>query len=678
MQHLPMTPTKSKTLVDILCDQAERQPDERVFTFLRDRKDETEHLTYAELDQQARAIAGQLQARVKLGDRVLLLHPPGLSFIAAFFGCLYAGMIAVPAYPPHPNKPLHPRLKAIIKNAQPSLALADSTQNLKTKDEVTTTLATIPHLITDKIDSQSIEWHPAQITEAQIAFLQYTSGSTATPKGTIITHSNLTHNLAAIQQAIELQPDDRTGVVWLPPYHDMGLIAGIMSPVYMGRSNILMSPFTFLQNPFCWLEAMSHFKATVSAAPNFAFNLCVERISPEQRSTLDLSFWKAAFVGAEPIRAATLDRFYDAFASTGFRREAFYPCYGLAEGTLIVTGGKISTPPLVEVVDRQRLSENKAVISSISEQSQRMIGCGQSIADHQVAIVNPETRQMCLPQQVGEIWIAGPSVSPGYWNQTEQTEETFQARLIDTDNGPFFRTGDLGFLKDDQLFVTGRIKELIIIRGRNYYPQDLEYSALQSHPALNSQIGAAFSIEITDQEQLVIVCELKRQYRKADVEEVATAIRQAISQDYELEVYAVVLIRFGKMPKTTSGKIQRRACRTAFLEGTLAPIGESIRPLVNEGQATDTSEQNMGAKDKASIEADIQNKLGELLQLPLESIDLDASIQSLGLSSLTAIGLKHHIETRYQVEVPAPLFFEDMSIRELISKILSDLNTNQT
>ncbi|MCB0194967.1 MAG: AMP-binding protein [Anaerolineae bacterium] len=661
---IPTISIAYKTIVDILRRHADNQPRQRALTFLLDGKDEAFHATYAELDEQARSIAAQLQERVEPGDRALLLHNPGLSFVSAFLGCLYAGVIAVPTFPPHPNKPLHPRLQAIIRHAEPAIVLTESDRYVA-KRQPTTELTSLPWLITDELDTQSaLPWQPPPLSEDTIAFLQYTSGSTAAPKGTIITHANLLSNLACIHQGFDIKSNnDTTGVAWLPPYHDMGLIGGILLPLYVGGLSVLFSPFAFLQQPLRWLEVISRYKATISGAPNFAYELCVERISSEQKTNLDLSCWQVASVGAEPVRAATLERFYAAFASCGFQREAFYPCYGMAEATLIVSGGKRIAPPVIEQVDRQALATHK-ITAPHQEDAQCLVGCGQSFPGHNIVIVDPETRTRCSPDAIGEIWVSGPSISPGYWHQPDETGATFRGSLTESDGAPFLRTGDLGFLKEGELFVTGRIKELIIIRGRNYYPQDVEQSALQSHLALNPHGGAAFSVEVDDAEQLVIACELQRKHRRADVEEVATAIRGAISQDFELEVYAVVLLRPGHMPKTTSGKVQRRACRTAFLEGSLAMIDQSVR--------TSIKTPSIRLVDGLPIEDDIQIKIAELLGIPPQSVDLDASVQSLGLSSLTAVGLKHYIETHYEVDISATLFFEDMSLRQLIKKFLTN------
>lgn len=442
-----------------------------------------------------------------------------------------------------------------------------------------------------------------------LAFLQYTSGSTGTPKGVMLTHSNLLHNSALIHRCFEHTPHSQ-GVIWLPPYHDMGLIGGILQPLYGGFPVTLMSPLVFLQRPFVWLQTISQTRATTSGVPNFAYDFCVRKITPEQRAILDLSSWEVAFCGAEPVRADTLDRFTVTFKSCGFRREAFYLCYGLAEATLMVSGGLKAALPTIYTVQGPALKRNRVVMASAEDADVwKLIGCGQSPPDQKVVIVDPESLIQCPPAQVGEIWISGPGVASGYWNRPEETKQTFGAYLADTGEGPFLRTGDLGFLKDGELFVTGRLKDLIIIGGRNHYPQDIERTVEQSHPSLRPGCCVAFSIDVEGEEQLVVAAEVERHYQPTyrqptnkrkdsveqnrlpdrngveigqsskledrlllDVDAVVRAIRQAVAEQHELQVYTVVLLKINSIPKTSSGKIQRQACRTEFLTNSLSML----------------------------------------------------------------------------------------------------------
>ncbi|HAX84786.1 MAG TPA: AMP-dependent synthetase, partial [Cyanobacteria bacterium UBA11370] len=564
-----------ETLVDLLRYRTLHQPHKSAFTFLTDGETPSRYLTYNELDGLARAIATQLQILDAIGERALLLYPPGLEFIAAFFGCLYAGVIAVPAYPPRPNQKLS-RLQVILEDSQATFALTTTSllSNIERRFAQEPTLTPIKWLTTDTLDQTiASEWQEPTCNPNTLAFLQYTSGSTGIPKGVMITHGNLLYNSALINRCFEDTPDSQ-GVSWLPPYHDMGLIGGVLQPLYVGAPMILMSPVDFLQKPFRWLQAISRYKATTSGGPNFAYDLCVRKITPQQRESLDLSRWEFAFTGAEPVRAKTLERFAATFASCGFRWEAFYPCYGMAETTLFIAGGVKSAPPVLCQVDGKALEQNRVVPVQDKENSRTLVGCGKTWLDEKIAIVNSESLTRCEEGQVGEIWVSGPSVAQGYWQRPDATAQTFKAYLTHTNEGPFLRTGDLGFVQNDELFITGRLKDLIIIRGRNHYPQDIELTVEQSHPALRPGCGAAFTVEVDDSERLVIVQEVERSYlRKLEVDNVVEAIRRAISQHYELQVDAIVLLKTGSIPKTSSGKIQRHACKTGFLDNTLMLVG---------------------------------------------------------------------------------------------------------
>ncbi|MBD2364924.1 fatty acyl-AMP ligase [Anabaena minutissima FACHB-250] len=570
-----------ETVVDLLSYRAVHQSNQTAYTFLVDGETEEISITYGELDQKAKSLATYLQYLDIHGERVLLLYPSGLEYIVAFFACLYAGAVAVPAYPPRFNKPT-PRLDAIVADSQAKIALTTKSilTNVEEKFNHNSDLAGLHWIATDAlIGDLTEEWQRPQISHRTLAFLQYTSGSTGTPKGVMVSHGNLLHNSALIYQCFEHNSQSR-GVIWLPPYHDMGLIGGILQPVYYGNSVVIMSPIAFVKKPFRWLQAISRYQATTSGGPDFAYDLCVRQITPEQRATLDLSSWDVAFTGAEPIRAKTLESFANTFEPCGFRKEAFYPCYGMAETTLIVTGGLKTEAPIIHQVKKAELEQNRVVHKTHHRESQIIVGCGRTWLDQKIAIVNPESLTLCPSDQVGEIWVSGQSVAQGYWNRPEKTQETFHAYLKDTGEGPFLRTGDLGFLQDGELFVTGRLKDLMIICGRNHYPQDIELTVEQSHLALTPGCGAAFSVEIANQEKLVIAQEVERHYlRKLNPDEIIRAILQAVSEQHDLQIYAVLLLKTGSLPKTSSGKVRRSACRDEFLAGSLEIVADwSINP----------------------------------------------------------------------------------------------------
>ncbi|MEM7127273.1 MAG: amino acid adenylation domain-containing protein [Chloroflexota bacterium] len=575
-------PPNLSTLVDLLQFRASVQPHQRAYTFLIDGELDAVHLTYAELDAQARMIGATLQAKGLAGERALLLYPPGLEFIAAFFGCLYAGIVAIPTYPPKRNRP-DQRMQAIVADAQATVALTTGAMlaNLESHLAHVPMLREMHWLATDEIeDALAAAWQVPSVDGQSLAFLQYTSGSTGTPKGVMVSHGNILANEEMIQHAFG-HSEQTIFAGWLPVFHDMGLVGNVLQPLYLGIPCTLMSPIAFLQKPVRWLQAISRYSATTSGGPNFAYDLCVRKVTPEQCADLDLSSWTVAFNGAEPVRAKTLERFTKAFKPYGFSPAAFYPCYGMAETTLFVTGGLQTELPITTHVDRAALEEGKIVTTPSNEQeSFALVSSGRHWLDEEVLIVDPETAVPCPPDRVGEIWVSGEHLAQGYWQQEEATQETFEARLAHAGSGPYLRTGDLGFLQDGELFVTGRHKDLIILNGRNYYPQDIELTVEESHPALHRGCGVAFSIEDENTEKLVIVQEIQRTYlRNLDSAGVFKAIRQAVAYDHSLEIEDIVLLKTTAMPKTSSGKLQRRACRAMYLADTLQEIArEQLQP----------------------------------------------------------------------------------------------------
>ena len=605
------------TLVELLRYRAQISPHQKAFSFLHNGETESDNFTYGELDQQAQAIAAQLQQLGAAGERAVLLYPSGIEFITAFFGCLYAGVVAVPAYPPRRDHFIE-RLQGILTSAEAKFALTTKSLLATIENRIVEhpDLRSLNWIATDKVDmSGAANWQPPEIESNSLAFLQYTSGSTGAPKGVMVSHGNLLHNSELIYQGFGHSPES-IGIIWLPMYHDMGLIGGVLQPLYGGFPVVLLSPLTFLQKPLRWLEAISRYRGTTSGGPNFAYDLCLRKISPEQCTGLDLSSWSVAFSGAEPVRADTLEQFAQRFAACGFRPEAFYPCYGMAETTLFVTGGAKQAPPVVEHLDSAALKQGQAVVAPPSaETTQALVGCGCTTADPRLVIADPQTHTACAPGEVGEIWVAGASVTQGYWQQPDQTSETFSAYLSDTGTGPFLRTGDLGFINaHGELFVTGRLKDVIVIRGRNHYPQDIEATVERAHPSVRPHCSAAFAVEIEGQERLVVVAEVERRSRDRlnqpqayqgperrtqrdrrqaeldpgfdhsspqpySAEAVISDIRQTVVAHHGLQVYAVLLLRVASIPKTSSGKVRRHACRASFFNGELMIVGNwSLNP----------------------------------------------------------------------------------------------------
>ncbi|MEU3980760.1 fatty acyl-AMP ligase [Streptomyces sp. NPDC026672] len=568
----------ARTLVDQLTEHAANHPDRTAYRHLvtGDADGEVQHLTYARLATRTRAVAAWLQEHVPAGSRAMLLYPPGLEFINGYLGCLAAGVVAVPGVPPQGRSQNHRaliRMKRLLADADARVILGgrEVLAALDSAAEHLPELDGIPRVVTEDIpDEAATAWREPDLTADSVAFLQYTSGSTSAPRGVMVTHGNLLDNERVITERMGHTPDAIAAydhelyVSWLPVYHDMGLIGPVLNTVHLGATATLFSPLHFLQRPARWLSAVTRFRPHTSGAPNFAYELCLKHATPQLLDELDLSAWKVAFNGAEPVRAATLRRFTETFAPAGFRDTALYPCYGLAEATLMVTGATAGAPPTLLAADESG--------PHAGEQDAATVGCGRPGPGVTLAIADPE-RQMELPGgEVGEIWVGGASVAKGYWRNTLATRETFRATLP-AHEGRFLRTGDLGFLRDGELFVTGRLKDLIVVDGRNHYPQDLELAAELSHPALRPGCTAAFSVDSgVEGEQPVVVAELAPE-AAGEHEKIGELIRSAVGEAHGLSVHDVVLVHPGTIPKTSSGKIQRRATRTAYQDGTLAVVG---------------------------------------------------------------------------------------------------------
>ncbi|WP_231384346.1 type I polyketide synthase [Mycobacterium sp. UM_WGJ] len=663
-------------MVDLLTQRAAKYGENLAFTFSRDGdENETSQVTYRELDRRARQIAADLQSQGAVGERVLVLCPPGLDFLASFFGCLYAGAIAIPVHPPM-REHLLPRVESIIADVQPGYALTTSEIEPKIKPAIDGLPGgqALRWTITDSDDTGSeASWVPPQIDGDSIAMLQYTSGSTSAPKGVVLTHGNLVHNLLTIAEAWGANPDmpHVTGVFWLPPYHDMGLIGGLLETIYVAGHSVLMPPTAFIKRPMRWLEAISRHRAMITAAPNFAFDLCVELSTPQERAALDLSNWTVALCGAEPVRTATLDGFAELFGPSGFRAESFYPVYGLAEGTLLVSGGSDLPVPMVQHIDRVALGDNRVIdVAADDPNVATMVGCGKPRGGQRVIIVDPETRLQCAADQVGEIWVAGGSVAHGYWGAPELSAETFSATLADTGEGPFLRTGDLGFLHSGELFVTGRRKDLIIIRGTNHYPNDIELTVQNTNPALLRGRGAVFSIapEPGAAEQLVVVQEVDPSRLSGEqADEAMQIIRTAVTENHSVRTHAVVLVQPLQLPTTSSGKIQRSACKQQYLDGELPVVAQwpakaPESPAAPQPQAPAEAPAESGAHGAAEISAWLIERLAQDLELPIAEIDPAKPFAFYGLDSIHAVRLSSALEQWLGCELAPTIAYEYPSI----------------
>jgi amino acid adenylation domain-containing protein len=588
----------------VLSERAQSAPDALAITF---RGDPGAGLTYGLLHRRAAALAARIRAVARPGDRAVLLLPPGPDYVAAFFGCLYAGVIAVPTYPPLDDRQI-PRLVSVLVDATPTAlltlgGLVGPSREALAEHGVSSALEWVP---VDEVEGG--EGVALESTAEDIAFLQYTSGSTSSPKGTVVTHGNLLDNSAAIRAKFGHGPDS-VGVIWLPPYHDMGLIGGILQPIYTGFPVVLMSPLEFLASPRTWLAAVSEHRATTSGGPNFAFDLCVRKIAPEQREGLDLSHWSVAFCGAEPVREDTLARFTEAFEPHGFSPSAWYPCYGLAESTLIATGG-------VKGAGVRRWGG--------------AVSCGTPIPGHRVEVLPPGGTTPVEDGEIGEVCVSGPSVAKGYWNNPDATAATFvDGRL---------RTGDLGFLHDGELHVTGRLKDVVVVRGRNLVAEDVEHELTGCHPLVRPGGIAAFEVDLGTETGLAVLVEVVGRPDDDVLSDITSAVRQRVAAAFGVRAERVPLARRGAIPKTSSGKIRRAETRTRYLAGEL--------PLF-----TDDAVLTAGPADTG-----LAGRIAELARTVLEvgtgSIDDEVALTAVGLDSLRAVELRHLVREALGVDVP--------------------------
>jgi amino acid adenylation domain-containing protein/FkbH-like protein/non-ribosomal peptide synthase protein (TIGR01720 family) len=661
------------SLVDVVRQRARERPTKQAYVYLDRAGAEAARLSYAELDRRARAIASTLESLNAAGQRVLLLGPQSLEYLSAFFGCLYAGAVAVPTHCPAPGKSVE-RLRRVVADAEPTLALTagPGADRFAKQFQAIPELTAIRHLRPDDVPDAAAEtWKDPGLDARSLAFLQYTSGSTASPRGVRVTHGNLLHNEAMIQQAFA-QGEDTVVVSWLPLYHDMGLIGGALQPLYAGASCVLMAPTTFLQRPIVWLQAISAYRATTSGGPNFAYELCLRKVGLDERRGLDLSGWTTAFNGSEPVAAETLERFAEVFGPCGFRRQAFYPCYGLAEATLLVAGGDVTEAPPVVAASADALAQGRLEVAQPGDAVRRLVSCGRALGEARLVVVDPGSRVECPPGRIGEIWISGPSVADGYWDRAEDTRRIFGGLLAGSSAGPFLRTGDAGCISDGELYVTGRLKEMMIFRGRNCYPHDVEETVRQCHAALAEKTAAAFSIEVDGEERLVVLQEFDRRDGDGAVDEVATVVRAAIAEQHEVSLHALAFLKAGSIPRTTSGKLQRGVCRARYLAGEWTPLASRVWAESSAEAGPDRREALLAASpdERAALLADaLRLEAARLLAVAASAVDPEASLVSLGIDSLAAADLAQRIEAAFGVMLDATSVLEGWSIARLARQL---------
>lgn len=580
-----MPQTEPITIVDALRNNVERVPDKLVYTFLENGEDPVASLTNAQLDMRARSIASELLQDGAPEDRVLILCPQGIEYVEAFYGCLYAGMTPVPLYPPRLNRPLS-AIQNIASDVQASRALTTRQiyHSLEGRLANEPELQALPWINAEEIPTEDAPWENPGVGAESLAFFQYTSGSTGAPKGVMVQQKNLLYNIKMFSSAFNLSEDTVT-VSWMPLYHDFGLIMMMLSAVRLACHSVLLPPMSFFQRPLRWLHAITKYKGTYNGAPNFAFDLCVDQGKPEEFEGLDLSSWEVVVDAAEAVRSKSMQRFCETFEPYGFRPSTIRPSYGMAEATVWVCGYRESETAHVYRAAHQDLIQGRVRRAADDEDDVvEIVSCGRPYLDTKIAIADPETMEELGEERVGEVWVKGPHIAKGYWNKPKETAETFDAHLANGD-GPYMRTGDLGFMYNGELFFTGRIKEVIIIQGENHYPHDVEATVQAGHDALQPNSGAAFAVDANDKEHLVIVQEVKRTARRnLDGAAVVRAVSLAVAKEHGLTPAAVILIRPLSLDKTSSGKIQRSTCKKKFLEQDLQIIHEWRSPVLDDGQ----------------------------------------------------------------------------------------------
>lgn len=644
-----------------LSHHAETRPEALALCFLADGEAKLIAWTYAELASHVQSIAMRL--RKYAGQRALLLHPPGLEFVAALFACWAAGVVAVPAPMPRfsRNNRSGERFARLVADADPEVALTTLAKLhlAETFGRSTPGLERLRWAATNEGESSDTPQFslPPPPSPHQLAMLQYTSGSTGTPRGVMLSHGNLASNQAAIQKKFGHTQASRV-VSWLPPYHDMGLIGGILQPLAVGFPCLLMDPAHFMQRPVRWLQAISRFGATSSGGPDFAYQLCVTAIDARELVGVDLSTWDLAFTGAEPVRDTTLQRFAERFAPWGFRRSAFYPCYGLAESTLLVTGGDKATEPVLRQID-----------------SRPQVGCGSVVSGHDLRVVTPEGRS-CADGVVGEIWVSGPSVAEGYWKRPEDTAASFVVLPSDADASQrFLRTGDLGCLYQGELFVMGRLKDLIIVRGRNIHPQDIEAAVSACHPVLGASV--AFGIPGDEGEQLAVVAEVRREHRHSPhLERALATLHAVIGREFDLHVQQSALVNPGTLLRTTSGKVRRAACREAYLAGQwdlranllpeAGPISGS-QALADElalAMTAATADERM-----VKLRSYLERRTAQVLGVPVSWLAPEATLSDLGVDSLMRMELLLQLEADLDISLGSEGVQSDTSLESLARRI---------
>ena len=667
-----MRPSGAATMVEALRWHAKTSPERAAFRFLPVASESVD-LSYAELDRSAARIALILNARVQRGDRVLMFYPPGLEFVTAFFGALYAGAIAVPLVPPRRAGSTQ-IIAALIKNAEPKLMMTSSHLAPRIRSILSELGSPLEVVVTDTLADEGGEAGEIVIPSSDdVCVLQYTSGSTGTPRGVTVTHGNAARNAWLLGRQTELD-EQSVWVSWVPHFHDLGLFGGICTPLHKGITSILMPPAAFVARPVRWLEAITRYGGTTSIAPNFAYDLCLNQIPEEDCAGLDLSSWSVAGSGAEPIRMRTALGFAERFGRYGLRRQAVCPFYGLAEATLLVSGGPVGIGQTAVTVSAAAIRRHRLEIPQGSRDLYEVPSCGTPSPEHRIVVVDPERRQPCAPDEIGEIWIDGSTTGPGYWRNPEETVRVFGARLADGD-GPFMRTGDLGFMRDGVLYVSGRIKDVMILRGQNLYPQDIEATARSAAPEIAD--AAAFTVSDDVAERAVLVIEEPKR-GVGDAPALLETVRAAISATNGVDLDHILLTRHRALPKTSSGKIQRSKAREMLRDGSL-PVQAEWRfdtdMLTMHADRFDAIGLVLELREQGevqqiqSIKSYLRHIFSELLGFNGDDIERNEALMALGVTSLGLMRIRSRIESDFMVRIDPGILWQECSGGSLAAEL---------
>jgi acyl-CoA synthetase (AMP-forming)/AMP-acid ligase II/acyl carrier protein len=663
---MPTSP-RAPTIAAVLRAQADRRGAVTAYRYLEDGESETRSITYSELEIEARAVAARLQETAQRGDRALIMSDDSIDFVRAFMGCQLAGVIAVPVSPPFPSQRGRrvETLRAIGHNCGARIMLTSWPQEFRDRVQgVAPELGDLRWIAVDEVPtSAAAEFRDHSVRADDVSFLQYTSGSTSTPRGVIVTHDMLAHNEAYIQRATDVDEHDIM-VSWLPLFHDMGLIGGVLPSVYSGLQTVLMPPVAFARRPLNWLQAISRYRATVTAAPDSAYRLCVEKIDEEERAQLDLGSWRLALNGAEPLAASTLEAFVETFGPCGFDRRSWYPTYGLAECTLMATAPEPGAGAKTLAVQSEALRSGRMTPG----EDKVILGCGKPTMHRRIELVDPDTARCVEAGMVGEIWIAGPDVARAYWGLPDESGRVFEAQLAGTGEGPFLRSGDLGFMWDGELYVTGRLKDVIIVGGRNHYPQDIEATVLSVHRSLVDGACAAFTVPRDGRERVVVVAEMvgARLRRGVDLEELARRITSAVASEHGIALAEVALVNRKSVPRTSSGKVQRRACCAAFEAGGLS----RAQTCTLDG---DVVELPSPEERRRTLRRLLVEQIESVLRVSSHTTDTTVPFQELGLDSLMTAELRERLEAALGQRLSPTMFFAHPTTDRLVQQLLDQV-----